>query len=142
MMTTETHRCKVNTVDHKTEITAGVTERVPRNCAELNERWRSVAKTMEDRWNASDGRNFTYIVRAVLADPETNNGLDSKEFTRLAMGCGCCQRHSAGIFLGIATHVDSFSPAVPGEPRCECPCRHLARKMIFVDHPNPANPWA
>lgn len=133
---------KFNNTDYKT----CVTERVPRNCAELNDRWKSVAKTMNDRWIVSCStpetrRPFTDIAREVLADPTSNNGLDCKEFTRLAMGCGCCPRHSAGIFHGTASHVSSFSPVVAGKPPCDCDCRHLARNMYFVDHPSPSNPW-
>jgi hypothetical protein len=124
---------KVNNVDYKT----GDAKCVPRNCAELNDRWMSVARTIDDRWAETCGtpetrRPFMDIVREVLADPKTNNGLDSKEFRQLAMGCGCCPRHSAGIFLGTAPHVSSHSPVVPGEPPCGCNCRQLARKMCLV----------
>jgi hypothetical protein len=125
----------------------GINEPVARNCAERQERWKKVDAHIQADWDRNCDPNnnvrddvvlFDDIWRGVLNDPTRNEGLTVDEFVELALGCGCCFRHSHGlIYRGHArvSHVSSWNRDIPttktveNKP-CDCRCRHNVRGII------------
>lgn len=115
---------------------------VDRNTSTQNELWKSIdhiiCMTFYERCNATHEEqptpSFIEIIKEILDRPEYKNNFSYKDFTNLLLGCGCCKRHSRGVF-SRQQHVFSFDTSTPttqtleGKP-CDCRCRMMARLLI------------
>ena len=117
---------------------------VPRNCANMQERWKKVDeviyKTWQDQgWSINERLSFTDCLTMVMNDPSKNEGLTLETLVEHTMGCGCCVRHSSGIVQShnnsVQHHVDAVSDVLPttytAEGKlCACRCRMLTRHIV------------
>lgn len=60
------------------------------------------------------------------SDP-TNQCLSYQELASLAMGCGCCFRHTRGVLPDGQRHCDSW---LADTPDCRCCCTQAARLWL------------
>jgi len=120
----------------------GVTSQQTRNSPELQERWKTFYLRAQQRFRHArlndEDISYTYILSQTFHEEvEHNDYVTPQYMDRLAMGCGCCRRHSHGIFENGVAHCIGYCVEQPqsftleGKP-CDCPCRSFARLLSHV----------